>query len=107
MSESTANLESERAHSAHAHPGPVEYIKVALRLALITAAEVAVYYISGLRSILMPILLAMSLVKFAVVGLYFMHLKFDTHLFRRLLIMGIILALMVYAVVLITLFHYL
>ncbi len=48
----------------------------------------------------------MSILKFGLVGLYFMHLKFDTHLFRRLLVMGIILALIVYTVALTTLFHY-
>lgn len=88
------------------HPGPLEYIKVALVLAAITTAEVAVYYISGLRHILAPVLLVMSTFKFAIVGLYFMHLKFDTHLFRRLLILGIFLAMIVYAGVLVTLLNY-
>ena len=41
-----------------------------------------------------------------MVGLYFMHLKFDTHLFRRLFVLGIILALTVYAVALVTLLNY-
>lgn len=96
----------EAAHGTHVHPGPLAYIKVALVLACITAAEVAVYYISGVHAVLPAVLLGMSAVKFAIVGLYFMHLKFDTHLFRRLLIMGIVLAVLVYAVALTTLFHY-
>ena len=87
----------------HAHPGPVEYAKVALILAVVTGAEVMVYYLSGLRSVLVPVLLGMSVLKFGLVGLYFMHLKFDTRLFRRLFVMGIILALLVYSVVLATL----
>ena len=48
----------------------------------------------------------MSIVKFSMVGLYFMHLKFDTHLFRRVFILGIILALIVYTVALVTLLNY-
>ena len=96
----------EGAHTpapAHAHPGPFEYIKVAAVLAAVTAAEVAVYYMSGLKSVMVPVLVSMSAVKFGLVGLYFMHLKFDTRLFRRLFAMGIVLAIIVYSVVLATL----
>ena len=60
----------------------------------------------GLKGVLAPLLILMSILKFALVGLYFMHLKFDTHVFRRLLVLGIILALIVYTVALTTLFHY-
>jgi cytochrome c oxidase subunit 4 len=52
------------------------------------------------------VLIVLSFVKFGMVGLYFMHLKFDTHLFRRLFVLGIILALTVYAVALVTLLNY-
>jgi len=89
--------------AAHAHPGPFEYIKVAFVLAAVTAAEVIVYYMSGLKSVMVPVLVSMSAVKFGLVGLYFMHLKFDTRLFRRLFAMGIVLAIIVYSVVLATL----
>jgi cytochrome c oxidase subunit 4 len=91
------------AAAAHAHPGPFEYIKVALVLGVVTGAEVIVYYMSGLKSVLVPVLIGMSVLKFALVGLYFMHLKFDTHLFRRLFLLGIALAIIVYSVVLATL----
>jgi cytochrome c oxidase subunit 4 len=94
-------------HAAeHVHPGPIEYIKVAVFLAVVTGIEVGVYYMKGLKGILAPLLILMSALKFAMVGLYFMHLKFDTHLFRRLFILGIILALTVYAVALVTLLNY-
>ena len=103
MSDTTATP----AHAAeHVHPGPAEYIKVALFLAVVTGIEVGVYYMKGLKGILAPLLILMSALKFAMVGLYFMHLKFDTHLFRRLFILGIILALTVYAVALVTLLNY-
>ena len=103
MSDTTATP----AHAAeHVHPGPAEYIKVALFLAVVTGIEVGVYYMKGLKGILAPLLILMSALKFAMVGLYFMHLKFDTHLFRRLFVLGIILALTVYAVALVTLLNY-
>jgi cytochrome c oxidase subunit IV len=86
----------------HAHPSPMVYIKVAIVLAVVTAIEVAIYYFDLADAALITVLLVLSLVKFALVGLYFMHLKFDSLLFRRLFITGITLALLVYAVVLAT-----
>jgi cytochrome c oxidase subunit 4 len=95
------------AHAAeHAHPGPAEYIRVAVFLAVVTGIEVVIYYLKGARSVLAPALILLSIVKFSMVGLYFMHLKFDTHLFRRVFTLGIILALTVYAVALVTLLNY-
>jgi len=66
------------AHAAeHAHPGPSTYITIALILTLITAVEVAVYYIPALLDYIFPILLILSAVKFVMVVGWFMHLKFD------------------------------
>jgi cytochrome c oxidase subunit 4 len=61
----------------HAHPGERTYIKVAIILAIITIAEVTIYYISGLRFMLVEALIVMSIFKFVAVVSYFMHLKFD------------------------------
>lgn len=88
----------------HAHPGPAAYVKVALILAFVTALEVGAYYISGLSPhVLSAILLVMMVVKFALVGLWFMHLRFDSILFRRLFVTGIILAIIVYTIAMVTL----
>src|SRR5215210_1424712 len=65
-------------HAAeHAHPGPRTYVMIALILSIITAAEVAVYYIPALLPLIFPILLVMSAIKFVIVVGWFMHLKFD------------------------------
>ena len=88
----------------HAHPTEAAYIKVALILAGVTAVEVAVYYIDALKDFLVPILLTLSLIKFTLVVAVFMHLRFDSRLFRRLFVTGIVLALFVYLIVLTT-FH--
>lgn len=85
------------------HPTPVDYIKVAIVLAVVTSAEVAVYYISSLRTLLVPLLLVMSAVKFFLVAMWFMHLKFDSKMFRRLFVLGIVLAVVVYGIALATL----
>jgi cytochrome c oxidase subunit 4 len=91
-------------HLDEAHPAPFEYVKIAVVLAAITAAEVVVYYITSLRRLIVPLLLTMSFVKFSLVALWYMHLKFDDRLFRRLFMVGIVLALVVYGVVLSTFF---
>ncbi len=87
----------------HAHPGPGQYVKVAVFLAIVTAIEVGAYYVSGIPdAVLSAALIVMMVVKFAFVGLWFMHLRFDSPLFRRLFVVGIVLALAVYTVVLVS-----
>jgi cytochrome c oxidase subunit 4 len=88
----------------HGHPSELEYIKIAAVLALITGAEVAVYYAKSLGSLLAIILVVLSVAKFSLVVLWFMHLRFDSRLFRRLFVTGLVLALFVYTIVLTT-FH--
>lgn len=87
-------------HSDVEHPGEAEYVRIAVILALITGLEVAVYYISALKSVLIPILVVLAVTKFTMVALFFMHLKFDSKLFRRLFVTGIVLALIVYTIAL-------
>ena len=88
----------------HEHPNELVYIKVALVLAVVTAIEVAIYYVPALEGALVPILLALSLIKFVLVVLWFMHLRFDSRIFRRLFVAGVVLALFCYVIVLTT-FH--
>jgi cytochrome c oxidase subunit IV len=85
-----------------AHPGPREYVIVAAILAVITAVEVVLFYLDIPSGALVAGLLVLSLVKFTMVVLWFMHLRFDSVLFRRLFLVGILLALSVYTIVLFT-----
>ncbi len=85
------------------HPGPAAYVKVAAVLAVVTLIEVGAYYVTQIPDgILAASLLVMMVIKFALVGLWFMHLRFDSPLFRRFFVGGIILALGIYTVVLVT-----
>lgn len=87
----------------HAHPGPAEYVKVAIILAIATAIEIALYYITSLPNAALTFLLLFLMVfKFALVALWFMHLKFDNRLFMRLFFTGLTLATIVFAIVLTT-----
>ena len=70
----------------HAHPDWSTYKWVALVLTIITVVEVWVYYIPSFvaSKLFVPSLLIMSAVKFAIVVMYYMHLKYDARLFRAL-----------------------
>src|SRR5690349_7485712 len=66
----------------HAHPGGREYVTIAVILAAVTGIEVAIYYIKEqVGQAFVPILLVLSAFKFAMVVLWFMHLRFDNRLF--------------------------
>jgi cytochrome c oxidase subunit 4 len=87
----------------HTHPSPVKYVGIAVLLALITALEVGLYYINMPEALLVIFLLFLALLKFSLVAAFFMHLKFDSPMLRRVFIAGIILAGIVYTVALFTL----
>jgi cytochrome c oxidase subunit 4 len=93
----------EDAHAEIAHPDPRTYIVVAAVLAAVTGIEVGLYYTSLSGLLLVSLLLGLAVVKFGMVAAYFMHLRFDGRLLRRLFVTGIILAIAVYTVALITL----
>jgi cytochrome c oxidase subunit 4 len=100
----TAEHTDDPSAPSHAgHPSDWEYIKVAIFLAMVTAAEVGLYYVEGLgRRLVLLLLCIMMVVKFAVVAMWFMHLRFDSKIFRRFFITGILLACGVYLIVLTT-----
>lgn len=67
---------------AHATTGT--YLRVAAILVIITLIEVGVFYVPAFQGALVPILLVLSAVKFALVVLFYMHLKFDNRFFAFL-----------------------
>ena len=86
------------------HPTDLTYIKVAIFLAVVTALEVWVSYIKRLGDGQSPVLLILAVIKFAMVVMFFMHLRFDNRTFRYLFVGGLILALGVYVATL-RMFH--
>ena len=93
----THTEEYELAH----HPQPKQYVFIGVVLAIVTAIEVAIYYLDIPSGLLVGSLLVFALIKFVLVGSWFMHLKFDSRLFRRLFITGIVTALLIFAVMLV------
>lgn len=84
-----------------AHPGEKQYFVVAGILAVLTAIEVALYYVKDLsNAALSGSLGVLAVLKFVMVVMYFMHLKFDSPVFRRLFVAGMVLAIIVYCIML-------
>jgi cytochrome c oxidase subunit 4 len=83
--------EAAAAHE-RAHPSPLRYTVIALILAVITIIEVAIVYMEGLRSVLIPVLVVLSAAKFTIVAMFYMHLRFDSRLFSTFLVSGLLLA---------------
>ena len=77
------------------HPTPLTYFKVAMTLSVITALEVAIFYVEDLGKGIIPILTVLSTAKFAMVAMFYMHLKYDSRLFSTFFVAGLILAVLV------------
>jgi cytochrome c oxidase subunit 4 len=63
--------------AAHAGAGPRTYLVVAAFLLAITAMEVWIFYVPALTRVLVPVLLILSTLKFSLVAMFYMHLRFD------------------------------
>ena len=78
-------------------------MKVAAILAFLTALEVGTYFIEEASTrLLVGILFPMMIIKFGTVIMYFMHLKYDNPLFKRVFLFGLILAVVVFLIMLTT-----
>ena len=93
---------------AHHHPEPKDYIRIALVLAVLTAAEVGLFYLekgveSITQTITVPALLALSALKFYLVVALFMHLRYEKRLLSRFFTTGGILAGSLYLIILVAL----
>ncbi len=90
----------EAGHGAD-HATDRTYIRVAIILSIITAVEVIIYYMPSVRPVLVPALIVLSLAKFLAVIGYFMHLKYDSKIFRYMFLAGLVVSLAVYLALLV------
>ncbi|HEX5387482.1 MAG TPA: cytochrome C oxidase subunit IV family protein [Gemmatimonadales bacterium] len=88
----------------HAHPTPGMYVRVAIVLFILTALEVALYEITygehagafgNIQPVFVPVLLMLSAGKFALVAMFYMHLKQDSKLFTGVFVFPLIIAAVV------------
>jgi len=70
--------------SEQAHATTGTYLRVAAILVMITLIEVGVFYVPAFQGVVVPLLLMLSAVKFTLVVMFYMHLKFDNRFFTFL-----------------------
>jgi cytochrome c oxidase subunit 4 len=93
-----ATHDLDQAHHApvheSSHPTAGKYIFIAVILTIITAIEVAVFYVipQSARALMMIVLAVLAIGKFALVVAYYMHLKFDAKLLTWLFVAGLAVA---------------
>lgn len=77
------------------HPTPRLYVQTAAVLFVLTAMEFSTYFIDFAVATV-PLLVILMAIKFAIVAGIFMHLKYDTRLFTRMMGAGLGLAVGLY-----------
>ena len=82
----TPGAPAEHQHAHDHHPGWKTYVIVGIILTAITALEVSAYYIPAWENskIYVPSMLFLSAIKFVIVVMFYMHLKYDHRIFRAL-----------------------
>ena len=69
------------------------YILVFVFLGLLTAVEVGVAFIGLLDAIRVPLLVALAIAKATLVGMYYMHLRFEGRVLRFIAVGPLLLAI--------------
>ncbi|TMK49440.1 MAG: cytochrome C oxidase subunit IV [Actinobacteria bacterium] len=64
--------------------------------------EVGIYYAEISRALLIPLLLIFAVIKFVLVVLWYMHLRFDSRTYARFFMIGLAGAVTLFLVVLLT-----
>ena len=69
--ETETRTEEAKAAFVHTgHPTPLQYFKVAMILAVITAFEVGIFYVEDLGKGIIPVLVVLSSIKFGLVAMF-------------------------------------
>lgn len=97
MTSVTADSSTVDHGKGHGHASDITYWKVGLFLAALTGLEVSTYWWpDSAHRFAAVALIIMMVVKFVTVAAYFMHLRFDALILRRVFVFGIVIALAVY-----------
>ena len=92
---------AEGGEHKHAAPGTMAYVAVAALLTVLTVMEIGVFYVPALRIVLVPVLVVLSGAKFALVVMFYMHLRYDhvgyTIIFVPLLFLAVLVVCTLFA----------
>ena len=82
------------------HPTPRQYVLIAVVLVEVTGIEIATSYIDTKHTNLIIVaLFLMAALKFFLVAAWYMHMKLDQPFFRRIFVVGLVGAGIVYGIV--------
>jgi len=86
--------------AAHApgegHASVQTYVRVAVVLGILTAIEIGALYVPGLpKHLLVTLLLVFSVLKFALVVAFFMHLRYDNKVLTALFVGPLLIAMII------------
>lgn len=109
--ETVAEQPAEQDHSGHLHeghthgPSDSRYFTIFWVLFVLTALEVSTYFWESwfgegdvVRRVGVTVLLTIMVIKFVLIAGFFMHLRFDAALVRRVFVFGLLVALVIYLV---------
>ena len=78
------HTELDQTHEEQHGLRPRQYVMIGVLLTVITVAELAVSYADISLGVMVPTLLILSAVKFAIVVAFFMHLRYESAILTRL-----------------------
>jgi cytochrome c oxidase subunit IV len=90
---SSVDQEQEQEH----HPTVGQYVEIGVILAVVTAIEVALFYADIPRQITVPALLFLTAIKFLLVVMWFMHLRYDRRLLTWVFAAGMAIAAVIFS----------
>ena len=97
MAMDSSHTASAASHApGEGHATVQTYIRVAVVLGILTAIEIGALYVPGLpKHILVALLLVFSVIKFALVVAFFMHLRYDNKLLTALFVGPLLIAMII------------
>jgi caa(3)-type oxidase subunit IV len=97
MSEATQTIDPHAQAGAAHHPGVGIYLMVAAFLVVLTGMEITVFYVPALKTVIVPVLLILAAAKFALIAMFFMHLKYDSWMLSGIFIFPLVIATLLLA----------
>jgi len=92
MSEATQTIHPHAQAGAAHHPGVGIYLMVAVFLVVLTGMEITVFYVPALKTVIVPVLMILAAAKFALIAMFFMHLKYDSWTLSGIFIFPLVIA---------------
>ena len=97
MSEATQTFDPHAQAEAEHHPGVGIYVIVAAFLVVLTGMEITVFYVPALKAVIVPVLIILAAAKFALIAMFFMHLKYDSWMLSGIFIFPLVIATLLLA----------